>query len=79
MLGRLEDLSRDEYLKMGRWWRTGTEEDHDAWDKAHQATLAVYKELFKFMYLADLVFSGKSSVETAKEILEEDGKDQTTK
>ena len=50
-------------------------EDFEAYSKVHQETIKVYRKIRKFVYVADLVFSGTASLEIGQ-MMREDLDDQ---
>ena len=53
-------------------------EDFEAYSKVHQETIKVYRKIRKFVYVADLVFSGTASLEIGQ-MMREDLDDQPIK
>ena len=71
LFGIYEDLLDKEQSAFRKYCHSLTNEDFEAYSKAHQETRKVYRKILNFVSVADIVFSGKGSLEIGQMIMEE--------
>lgn len=71
LFGIYEDLLDKEQSAFRKYCHSFSEEDFEAYSKAHQETRKVYRKIMNFVSVADIVFSGKGSLEIGRMIREE--------
>ena len=73
-----EDLLEKEQSAFRKYCHSISNEDFEAYSKAHQETRKVYRKIYNFVSVADIVFSGKGSLEIGQ-MMREDLDDQPIK
>lgn len=71
LFGIYEDLLDKEQSAFRKYCNSISKEDFEAYSEAHQATRKVYRKIINFVSVADLVFSGKASLEIGQMIMED--------
>lgn len=71
LFGIYEDLLDKEQSAFRKYCLSLAKEDFEAYSEAHQATRKVYRKILNFVSVADLVFSGKASLEIGQMIMED--------
>ena len=71
LFGIYEDLLDKERSAFRKYCNSLSNEDFEAYSEAHQETRKVYRKILNFVSVADLVFSGKASLEIGQMIMED--------
>ena len=72
LFGIYEDLLEKEQSAFRKYCDSLDKKDFEDYLKAHHETRKVYRKIFKFVSVADIVFSGKGSLEIGQMIMEEE-------
>ena len=71
LFGIYEDLLDKEKSALIKYCHSLTNEDLESYSKAHHETREVYWKILNFVSVADIVFSGKGSLEIGQMIMED--------
>ena len=71
LFGIYEDLLEKEKSALMEYCHSLNNEDFESYLKAHHETREVYRKIINFVSVADIVFSGKGSLEIGQMIMEE--------
>ena len=78
LFGIYEDLLEKEKSALMKYCHSLNNEDFESYLKAHHETREVYRKIMNFVSVADIVFSGKGSLEIGQ-MIREDLDDQPIK